>query len=155
MNRILPAILFAAALALPAQAQVRNTQPDGFKVLSAQDIAKLLDKPANGASPIAAFVSDHENYYVEFVTRVAPGEVEVHPHWIDYMSIQSGEATLTYGGTVSGNRDTGAGEMRGGTQAGGTSVDLKPGSYVAVPAGMPHVMVPKGKVTYLIFKVRQ
>ena len=148
-------LLVCALATLPAMAQVRATAPDGFKHLSAADIAGLLNKPADGANPIAAFVSDHENYFIEYVTRVNPGEVEIHPHWADYMSIQSGEATLTTGGTVSGNRDTGQGEMRGGTQAGGTTITLKPGDYVAVPAGMPHLMNPKGKVTYLIFKVRQ
>lgn len=147
--------LAALLLATPALAQVRATAPDGFRHLGADEIAGLLNKPANGPNPIAAFVSDHENYYIEYVTRVADGEVEVHPHWIDYMSVQSGEAVLTTGGTVTGGRDTGAGEMRGGTQAGGTTTVLKPGDYVAVPAGLPHVMTPKGKITYLIFKVRQ
>lgn len=150
-------MLAALLLATPALAQtaVRATPPDGLKHLSAAEIAGLLNKPANGPNPIAAFVSDHENYYIEYVTRIADGEVEVHPHWIDYMSVQSGEAVLTTGGTVTGARDTGAGEMRGGTQAGGTAITMKPGDYVAVPAGMPHLMTPKGKITYLIFKVRQ
>lgn len=153
--KILLPVAAALLTAATAFAQVRNTAPDSFKYLSAADIAGLLNKPANGPNPISSFVSDHENYYIEYVTRVAPGEIEIHPHWADYMSIQSGEATLTTGGTVTGNRDTGAGEMRGGTQVGGSTITLKPGDYVAVPAGLPHLMVPKGKVTYLIFKVRQ
>lgn len=148
-------IALALASAAPALAQVRNTPTDGFKYLSAADIAARLNKPASGPAPIASFVSDHENYYIEYVTRVNPGEVEVHPHWIDYMSVQSGEATLTTGGTVTGNRDTGGGEMRGGTLTGGNPVTLKTGDFVAVPAGLPHLMTPKGKFTYLIFKVRQ
>lgn len=151
-------LLLASAFALAATAafaQVRNTAPDGFKYLSAAEIAALMNKPANGPNPIASFVSDHENYYIEYVTRLNPGEVEVHPHWADYMSVQSGEATLTTGGSVTGNRDTGQGEMRGGTLAGGSTITLKPGDFVAVPAGLPHLMNPKGKVTYLIFKVRQ
>jgi mannose-6-phosphate isomerase-like protein (cupin superfamily) len=147
--------LAALLLATPALAQVRATAPDGFKHLGAAEIAGLLNKPANGPNPISSFVSDHENYFIEYVTRVADGEVELHPHWIDYMSVQSGEATLTTGGTVTGARDTGAGEMRGGTQAGGNTITMKPGDYVAVPAGLPHRMTPKGKITYLIFKVRQ
>jgi mannose-6-phosphate isomerase-like protein (cupin superfamily) len=154
MKTILLASVFALA-ATAAFAQVRNTAPDTFKYVSAADVAKMLNKPADGANPIASFISDHENYYIEFVTRLNPGEVEIHPHWADYMSVQSGEATLTTGGAVTGNRDTGAGEMRGGTLAGGSTVTLKAGDFVAVPAGLPHLMNPKGKITYLIFKVRQ
>lgn len=155
MKTLLLASAFAL-VAVTASAQVRNTPTDGFKYLSAADIAAQLNKPANGPAPIAAFVSDHENYYIEYVTRVNPGEVEIHPHWIDYMSVQSGEATLTTGGTVTGNRDTGEGEMRGGTQAGGKTITLKTGDFVAVPAGMPHLMNPRGgKFTYMILKVRQ
>lgn len=110
-----------------------------------------------GTGPLTlATLMDHENHYVLVAGRNGPGEVEVHEHWIDYMVIQQGEAEFTCGGTASGMRDTGPGERRGGTIAGGTVVTLKPGDFVVVPAGQPHLTVakPGGPFRAIIFKLR-
>jgi mannose-6-phosphate isomerase-like protein (cupin superfamily) len=146
---------FAGLLSVAAAAQTtRNaTPPDDFKYLSAGDAAALVNKP--GPAPVVSLLSDHEYYFSEVVARSADGEVEVHHHWIDFVTILSGEATLTYGGVVAGAKETTPGEMRGGTIAGGKTIALHRGDYLEIPADMPHLMTgPKHNFSYLIVKVR-
>ncbi|HUO94544.1 MAG TPA: hypothetical protein VMU22_16580 [Rhizomicrobium sp.] len=142
-------------LSLAASAQTpRNATPaDDFQYLSAADSARLLDKP--GPAPVVSLLSDHEYYLSEVVARTTDGVVEVHHHWIDFTTILSGEATLTYGGAVTGAKETAPGELRGGKIAGGKTITLHAGDYFEIPAGMAHLMTaPKHNFRYLIVKVR-
>jgi mannose-6-phosphate isomerase-like protein (cupin superfamily) len=145
----------ALCLARSAQAQAvpHATPPDAFHHLSDSDQAKLAT--GKGALTLST-LTDHENFYVLVAGRSGPGEVEVHEHWIDYMAIQQGEAQFTSGGTATGLRDTGPGERRGGTLTGGTTVTLRPGDFVMVPAGEPHLtMIKPGSIfRAIVFKVR-
>jgi len=88
--------------------------------------------------------------------RTGPGEVEVHEHWIDYMAIQQGEAEFTFGGSLTGARDTGPGEKRGGAITGGTVVTIKAGDFLVVPAGQPHLTMVKPGSSFraIVIKVR-
>jgi hypothetical protein len=72
------------------------------------------------------------------------------------MVIQQGEADFTYGGTLSGARDTAPGEKRGGTITGGTVVTIRPGDFLVVPAGQPHVTMikPGSNFRAIVFKIR-
>ena len=143
-------LLSAAAPAQPAR---NATPPDDFKYLSAGDAAALLSKP--GPAPVVSMLSDHEYYFSEIVARSVDGEVEVHRHWIDFVTVLSGEATLTVGGTVAGAKETAPGEMRGGTIAGGKTIALHRGDYFEIPADVPHLMTgPKHNFSYLVVKVR-
>lgn len=152
-------VLLSAALAGLLSATVgaqtaRNATPqDEFKYLSANEAVALVNKP--GPAPVVSMLSDHEYYFSEVVSRTTDGEVEIHHHWIDFVTVLSGEATLTYGGAVTGNRETAPGEMRGGAIAGGKVIALHKGDYLEIPADMPHLMTaPKNHFTYLIVKVR-
>ncbi len=158
--RLLIAGGIAALLATSAIAQTtapatgHATPPDGFRVFNDAELARLSS--GKGALTLATLV-DHENHYVLIAGRTGPGEVEVHEHWIDYMAIQQGEAEFTFGGTASGMRDTGPGEKRGGTITGGTVVTIKPGDFLVVPAGQPHLtnIKPGSNFRAIVFKVRQ
>ena len=147
---------FALCLAHAAQAQTTGhaTPPDGFHHFSDSDLAALAS--GKGALTLAT-LADHENHYVLVAGRSGPGEVEVHEHWIDYMAIQQGEAEFTFGGTATGMRDTGPGERRGGAITGGTVVSLRPGDFVVVPAGQPHLTMVKPGTVFraIVFKVRE
>ena len=157
------AIAFAALTLLVPAAYAQgapptpHTQPsEGFNFLSAKDINALTDKP--GPGPKTAYLGDHENYYVEYATRSDAGnEAEVHAHWSHYINILSGEAVLTYGGTVTNARDTGPGQVRGSGITGGKTMTLHAGDYVQIPASMPHMLNPtKGtKFHYVVFNTRQ
>jgi mannose-6-phosphate isomerase-like protein (cupin superfamily) len=153
-------IAAALVLAVPAAAQtaVRATPPDGFIFKSGAQIDALVSKPEPGRVYGATFMNDHENYYVEFVKRLDHGNsVELHPHWIDQITIIAGTGTLTYGGTVQGGTTAPNGELRGGTQVGAKTQGLKPGDFVLIPAGMAHKFdaAPGKTLTYVVAKARQ
>jgi beta-galactosidase beta subunit len=136
-----------------APATGHATPPDAFKVFSDKELAGL----ASGKTALVlSTLVDHENHYVLIAGRTGPGEVEVHEHWIDYMAIQQGEAEFTFGGTLTGGRDTAPGEKRGGTLTGGTVVTIHPGDFIVVPAGQPHLTMikPGSNVRAIIVKVR-
>jgi quercetin dioxygenase-like cupin family protein len=148
-------VLFASAAL--AQAPAMHAAPaEAFKYMTAKEVTALTDKPGPGAR--TDIVSDHENYFVEYVTRSDTGNVvEVHAHWTDYFQFLSGDATLTYGGTVADAKESGPGEIRGGGIVGGKTQIVHAGDYVQIPPGTPHLLVPAagGKVTYVVFKGRQ
>ncbi len=99
---------------------------------------------------------DQGGYSYIFLRRDQSGEAEVHQLWDDVMVVQDGAATLLYGGALSGQRETGPGEMRGGQIAGGRSRSISAGDVVVVPAGIPHqvLVAPQGSVTYLVLKAQ-
>ena len=150
----------AAALLAPAafaQTSLRATPAESFKFLSAKELEALTDKPGPGAK--TAFPVDHENYYVEYAIRSDTGNVpEVHVHWSHYIQVLSGEALLTYGGTVSNAKETAPGQIRGDTIVGGTSITVRSGDFLQIPAGMPHLFSVTGgsaKFRYVVFNTRQ
>jgi len=148
-------ITFVLCLAGAGHAQTTGhaTPPDAFRLFSDKDLAGLSS--GKGALTLST-LSDHENFYVLVAGRTGPGEVEVHEHWIDYMAIQQGEAEFTFGGTATGMRETAPGERRGGAITGGTVVTLRPGDFLMVPAGQPHLTMIKPGSTFraIVFKVR-
>jgi len=150
--------LFAVALFAPfafAQTPLRNTPLDGFKYLSAKDVEALTDKPGPGAK--TSFPVDHENYNVEYAQRSDKGnEPEVHMHNTHYIQVLSGEATLVYGGKVTNAKETGPGQVRGDAISGGTSMTVRAGDFLQIPAGLPHLfaVAPGGKFRYVVFNAR-
>jgi len=150
--------LFAAALFAPsafAQTPLRNTPLDGFKYLSARDVEALTNKPGAGAK--TAFPVDHENYNVEYAQRTDKGnEPEVHMHNTHYIQVLSGEATLVYGGKVTNAKEIGPGQVRGDGISGGTSMTVRAGDFLQIPAGMPHLfnVASGGKFRYVVFNTR-
>ena len=159
MSRLLTAFALSLCGLVTASAQTsapatgHAAPPDPFKVFSDKELAGLAT--GKGALTLATLV-DHENHYVLIAGRTGPGEVEVHEHWIDYMAIQQGEAEFTFGGSLTGARDTGPGEKRGGAITGGTVVTIKAGDFLVVPAGQPHLTMVKPGSTFraIVIKVR-
>lgn len=153
--------LFAAALAVatPAFAQtgMHTAAPDGFKYMSHEQIDQTISKPEPGRVYGATFMNDHENYYVEFVKRQDHGNmVELHPHWVDQVTILSGQGVLSYGGTIKNPNTAPNGEVRGGEQVGAKTQSLKPGDFVLIPAGLPHTFnaAPGQSLSYVVSKAR-
>jgi len=153
--------LIAAALliAAPVMAQptLRGTAPDGFKFMSHADIDKAVSIPEPGRVYGATFMNDHENYYVEFVKRLDHGNMaETHAHWVDHITILSGEGVLTHGGTLTDAKQSGPGEVRGGTMNGAVKQMLQAGDYFQIPPGMPHKLdaAPGKSLSYVVFKAR-
>ncbi len=150
--------LVAGLLEQPASAQtsLRATPPEPFKYLSAREVEALTDKPGPGAK--TAFPVDHENYFVEYAQRSDKGnEPEVHTDWTHYIHVLSGEASLTYGGTVTAARETGPGQIRGDGISGGSTMTVRTGDFIQIPAGMPHLFKvnPGVKFRYVVFNGRR
>jgi quercetin dioxygenase-like cupin family protein len=83
---------------------------------------------------------------------------EVHTHWTHYIQVLSGEATLIYGGTVSNAKETTPGQIRGDAIVGGTTMTVRKGDFIQIPAGMPHQFSATGpgvKFHYVVFNTRQ
>ncbi len=154
-------VLFATSfvtgvLAQPKPASPHAAPPDDFKFLAARDVAALTGQP--GAGPHTSDLGDHENYFVEYATRNDSGNLaEIHSHWTHYVTVLSGEAVLTYGGTVMNPKDTGPGQIRGSGITGGKTMTVHAGDYVQIPAGMPHLFHPPkgGSFHYVVFNARQ
>ncbi len=148
-----PSIFSSGAL---AQTPLRSLPAEGFKYLSAKEVEALTDKPGPGAK--TAFPVDHENYYVEYAQRTDQGNVpEVHVHWTHYIHVLSGQATLIYGGSVSNAKETGPGQIRGDAIVGGTTMTVRAGDFLQIPAGMPHEFSATGpgvKFRYVVFNTR-
>jgi mannose-6-phosphate isomerase-like protein (cupin superfamily) len=157
MRRLFLATALLVATPVFAQTSMHAAAPDGFKFTSAGDIDRTISKPEPGRNYGATFMNDHENYYVEFVKRLGQGNmVEMHPHWIDQVTVTAGEGTLTYGGTIKNPKTAPNGEVRGGDQVGAKTQSLRAGDFVLIPAGMPHTFnaAPGKTLTYAVFKAR-
>src|SRR5262245_31592750 len=151
---------FAALAALPLTASAQTAAPplphnapiDAFVYQPAAEVEALTHR--SDGKPQSKIVIDHENYFIEYVTRVINTNAEAHNHWYDYIHVLDGEGSITYGGTQEGGRDTGNGEIRGGSLVGGKLQILQPGDRLVIPPGMPHIFTatPGHTFTYLIFK---
>jgi mannose-6-phosphate isomerase-like protein (cupin superfamily) len=80
--------------------------------------------------------------------------VEVHTQEADLFYVIDGTATQVLGGTVTGGKETGPGQIRGATIEGGRTYHLSKGDVMWVPAGVPHWFpdIPQ-PLSYLLVKV--
>jgi quercetin dioxygenase-like cupin family protein len=145
----LPVAAFAQTATPPA---LHTTPPDAFVYQPAAEVEAMTHR--TDGKPQSKIVIDHENYFIEYVTRVINTNAEAHNHWYDYIHVLDGEGSITYGGTQEGGTDAGLGEIRGGKLVGGKFQILHPGDRLAIPPGMPHIFTatPGHTFTYLIFK---
>jgi len=130
-----------------------HTAPfDAFVYQPAAEVEALTHR--TDGKPQSKIVIDHENYFIEYVTRAINTNAEAHNHWYDYIHVLDGEGSITYGGTQEGGTDAGLGEIRGGKLVGGKLQILHPGDRLVVPPGVPHIFTatPGHSFTYLIFK---
>ena len=156
-SAIATVVVASAAFAQTPLPTSPHMATDPFTFKSDKELDGMAIKPGS-PGPVLGMLSDHENYYVEVVGRTVSGEPEFHAHWIDYGIVQEGQGALVFGGTDSGWRDTGNGELRGGMITGGVTRDLFPGDYFEIPAGQWHQVTLKPGTKafrYMIVKVRQ
>ncbi len=98
---------------------------------------------------------DFGNHGLSITVHETSGIAEVHGVTADVMVVQSGEATLIYGGEVIDAKTTAPNEIRGTGIRNGTSVHVSAGDMIHFAAGVPHQwIVDKGKqITYLVVHV--
>ncbi len=115
---------------------------------------RLTTSPTKSASEILADLGNHK---FEILRRDGSGTGELHQNWTDIFIVQSGEATILYGGRIEDMRDTGNGELRGPRLSGGRSQHVVAGDVLVMPPGVPHqTVVEPGKSFFvLIVKVQR
>ena len=95
-----------------------------------------------------------KDYTVSGIKRVSAGQVEIHDRETDIFYITDGEATFVTGGTIVGAKQTAPGQTRGTDLHGGTTVRLRKGDVVTIPAGVPHWFKDLSpSISYLTVKV--
>jgi mannose-6-phosphate isomerase-like protein (cupin superfamily) len=144
----------SAQTSAPAPPPPHATQFEPFVYQPAAEVEAMTHKP--GGKTVSVITSDHETYFIEYVTRGINTAPEAHGHWYDYIQVLDGEGSITYGGTQEGATDSGQLEMRGGKLVGGKLQLLHPGDRLVIPPGLPHLFtaIPGHTFTYLIFKQR-
>lgn len=138
--------------ALEAAAQSTSSAP--ASIMTPAQLKAVVDSlPA--ASLASVPLGRGSGYTYALSHRDLTGAIEVHMEWTDVFVIQSGSATLLTGGSLSGAKESSAGEWRDGRITGGTLANVKPGDVVIIPATTPHQfrLEPGEQVNYLTFKI--
>jgi len=146
---------FLATALLCGGAPAQTLKPGEPQYLSNDEITKLLKDDPSGM--YTQVILSREGGLVMITTRDKSGEGETHAGWNDFIIVQEGEARFTLGGTLTGAREVGPGEVRSSGVRGGRTVTLRGGDYIFAPAGTAHRMevTPGNKVRYIVFKTRK
>jgi mannose-6-phosphate isomerase-like protein (cupin superfamily) len=142
MMLLAPLLLIAASM---GQATAPTSKPD------------VVIWP-HGVPPLGIKHKDNfGNHGLSITVHDKSGIAEVHQATADVMIVQSGEATLVYGGEVIDAHTTSPNEVRGTGIRNGTSMHIAAGDVVHLPAGMPHqwLLEPGKQITYLVVHVEE
>ncbi|HJT86445.1 MAG TPA: AraC family ligand binding domain-containing protein [Bryobacteraceae bacterium] len=153
MRLMLSALLFAG-LALPAGA------PAGFHYWSAAELkgfSKTLAPKINSQKLANQNLGGFGNYNFLMIHREGTGQFEIHETQADIMVVETGGATLLYGGHVTGGKTTAPHEIRADAATGTMERKLGPGDVITIPPKIPHQvkLEPGQEITYLTVKVTQ
>lgn len=153
-TKLIAAALLAAATALPAG------DPQGFYLWKSAELkafTKSLSPKINEKKVATQNLTAVGNYSFMVAHREGSGEAEYHANVADVFMVQSGEATLIYGGKIVDAKTTAPNEMRGPSINGGMEKKLAAGDVVTIPAALPHMLkLDSGKeFTYFVVKVTQ
>ena len=112
----------------------------------------------HGVSPLGITHKENfGNHGLSITVHNTSGTAEVHQATADFMVVQSGEATLIYGGQVVDAHTTSPNEVRGPSIRNGTTVHVTAGDVIHFAAGVPHQwLVDHGKqITYLVVHIEE
>jgi mannose-6-phosphate isomerase-like protein (cupin superfamily) len=118
---------------------------------------KSLHAAVSGPSKSAnSRLTAYESSSTLIAHREANGNVEVHSILDDYFVVQSGVATLVYGGEVVNPKLAEPNETRGDSIKGGAQLKLAVDDIVHIPATVPHQLLvePDKQFTYFVIKVK-
>ncbi|HXK01876.1 MAG TPA: hypothetical protein VMS37_05700 [Verrucomicrobiae bacterium] len=146
--------LLAAGFALPAG------DPQGFYIWKSAELkafTKSLAPKINDKKVATQDLAKYGNYRFMVAHREDSGEAEYHALDADIFVVQSGNATLVYGGEMADAKTTAPNEMRGPSIKGGMEKPIAAGDVVTIPAKMPHQvkLAPGKEFTYFVVKVTQ
>ncbi|OJV44032.1 MAG: hypothetical protein BGO25_12990 [Acidobacteriales bacterium 59-55] len=129
----------------------------GFAVPGASTAAKASVVIWTGGVPPQGIThkDDFGSHILSISHREKSGRVEMHETKADVLVIQSGEATLVYGGQVIDPKLDRPHEIQGSSIQGGTTRQVKAGDVIHIPIGVPHqfLLAPGSQITYLVVKI--
>jgi mannose-6-phosphate isomerase-like protein (cupin superfamily) len=145
-------VLLAVPLMAAPPAEVSIWTAEQLKARSGK-LAQKLNEQKGAFEQLASF----GNHLTMLAHREGDGTAEIHETQVDFFFVQSGTATLVYGGELPGAKETAPHELRGPAVTGGERKTLNPGDIVHIPAKVPHqLLVPAGReFTYFVIKVDQ
>jgi mannose-6-phosphate isomerase-like protein (cupin superfamily) len=150
-------LIFCAVL-LICTSCLYAAEPEGFALwkgdavkAAGKELSSKVDDQKFAWKPLGTY----DNHLVGISYREASGTPEMHETQTDILIVESGEATLTVGGTMVEPKTVKPNEVRGTTLEGGSTTPLKPGDIMHIPAKVPHQLkIAAGKtLTYLVIKV--
>ena len=132
--------------------------PAGYDHWTAEQFrtrAEALHKNMKGG--LASETLGHWGNHLLLKTRreASSGQAELHEKQADLIVVQSGQATIIFGGKIVNGKTTAANEIRGTSIEGGERQALKAGDIVHVPVNTPHqVLLDAGQtLDYVVLKV--
>jgi mannose-6-phosphate isomerase-like protein (cupin superfamily) len=148
-------MLLAVPLMAAGPAEVNVWTAADLKARGEKLAQKMNEQKANEKKMLSESLGTFGNHLTMIGRRDADGVAEIHEAQADFFFVQSGTATLVFGGEVPGAKTTAPGELRGPSIKGGERKTLGPGDVVHIPARIPHqLLVPAGKeFTYFVIKV--
>lgn len=150
-------VVFFIASAFAADQPKGVSGVDRWTAAQLKDYERSLHAEASGPSKSAnKWLTAYESSSTLIAHREASGNVEVHALLDDYFVVQSGAATLVYGGEVVNPKLAEPNETRGDSIKGGERLKLAVGDIVHIPATVPHqLLVEAGQqFTYFVVKVK-
>jgi mannose-6-phosphate isomerase-like protein (cupin superfamily) len=143
-------MLLAVPLLAAAPPEVSIWTAADLKAQSGK-LAQKLNEQKGAFEQLASF----GNHLTMLAHREGDGSAEIHESQVDFFFVQSGRATLVYGGELPGAKTTAPGELRGPAVKGGERRTLGPGDVVHIPAKVPHqlLVTPGQEFTYFVVKV--
>jgi mannose-6-phosphate isomerase-like protein (cupin superfamily) len=127
---ILAAALTLTALPALAQAPVLYASPADASAVKAkaQALPTMVPQPLVVSAP----------YSANLEWRTAPTPAMIHETEDEFVSVTEGSGTMILGGKLKDQTRRNATNLAGSGIEGGTSHPLVPGTYLFIPAGMPH-----------------
>lgn len=112
----------------------------------------------HGVSPFGVTHKENfGNHSLSITVHDKSGIAEIHRTTATVMIVQTGEATLIYGGEVVDAKQTSPNEVRGPSIRNGTSVHVTAGDVIHFAAGVPHqwIVEPGKQITYLVVHIEE
>jgi mannose-6-phosphate isomerase-like protein (cupin superfamily) len=146
------------ALLSAAQIKAQSARVDAYSSEQLANQAQhLRDMPKFSTGNSGETLQRYPYHYTMLIVRNKDGEAELHQNLADVFIVTAGKATLWTGGSMQNSRNTDPGEQRGSGLIRATSISLKTGDIVHIPANVPHQLriSPGASFTYFVVKVSQ
>jgi uncharacterized RmlC-like cupin family protein len=127
-------------------------------LLAAQIATSPVTIWPHGVSPLGVTHKENfGNHSLSITVHDKSGIAEIHQTTATVMIVQSGEATLIYGGEVVDAKTTSPNEVRGPSIRNGTTVHVTAGDVIHFAAGVPHqwLVDPGKQITYLVVHIEE